>query len=245
MITAMGRFAKIWMLGAVCVVVAVSWAASAGHAEEPSTIRGPIYSLREPRQIEIEGVRLGMSEGAASDVLAARGYAPVANGLPGQINFYSADGKTRIAFEYSGDRSPRIIETIALQRSISGRDMMDVEARRAEILASLGRPSHWTRSVDRFGYPYDDFYYATNRVFPAEFVKVWGCRYNWRCSEDVDCRTYLRHMRTGGAISVDFGMSGYWIQAFDFSHYAARMRRDQAFMTRDLSGRVCPVPPIH
>lgn len=52
-------------------------------------------------------------------------------------------------------------------------------------------------------------------------------------------------MRTGGAISVDFGMSGYWIQAFDFSHYAARMRRDQNFMTRDLGAAVCPVPPIH
>jgi hypothetical protein len=244
MIAPMGRFAKIWTLGVVCAVVATSWVASAGQSGEPNVIRGPTYTLSELRQIEIEGVRLGMSEGAASDVLAGRGYTPVADGLPGELNFYSPDRQTRIAFEYLNDRRPRIVETIVLQRSISGRDMMDVEARRAEILASLGRPTHWTRSVDRFGYPYDDFYYATNRVFPADFVNVWGCRYNWRCS-DVDCRTYLRHMRTGAAISVDFGMSGYWIQAFDFSHYAARMRRDQNFMTRDLSAAVCRVLPIH
>jgi hypothetical protein len=240
----MGRFARIWMLAAVCVVMTAAWAASAGQVAEPSEVRGPTYPLRQLRQIEIEGVRLGMSEGTASDILAARGYTPVANSLPGQLNFYSADQQTRIAFDYANERGPRIIESIILQRSVDGREMMDVEARRAEILEMLGRPTEWTRAVDASGYPHDTFRYTSNRSLAANFLDVWSCQWNWRCA-DVDCRTYLSRMQNGGVIDVDFGMSGYWIQAFDLSHYARTMRRDRAFMARDLSDATCPVPYVH
>lgn len=244
----MGRFARIWMLAAVCAVVAGSWAFSPdarGNAQTgDSVVHGPTYSLRELREIEIEGVRLGMTEGMASDILAARGYTPVANSLPGQLNFYSTDRKTRIAFEYANERGPRIVESIILQRSVDPREMMDVEARRAEIAGMLGRPTEWTQGLDWAGYPHDTFRYTSNRSLASNFLDVWSCKWNWRCA-DTDCRTYLRRMQNGGVIDVDFGMSGYWIQAFDLSHYARRMREDRAFMARDLSDAACPVPYVH
>src|SRR5690606_28915305 len=138
----------IVMLCLIALALTAAWAASANQPEQRSEVRGPTYSLRQLRQIETEGVRLGMTEGTASDILAARGYTPVADSVPGQLNFYSADRKTRIAFDYANEQGPRIIESIILQRSIDGREMMDVETRRAEILAMLGRPTEWTRAVD-------------------------------------------------------------------------------------------------
>lgn len=235
----------IFMLCVIALTLTAAWAASADQAEQRSEVRGPTYSLRELREVEIEGVRLGMSEGTASDILAARGYTPVANGLPGQLNFYSADRKTRLAFDYANEHGPRIVESIVIQRSHTPQEMMDVEARRAEIVAMLGRPTQWVRSVDRFGYPYDEFYYTSNRTLAANFGEVWSCKYDWRCADDLDCRTYLRPMRNGGVISVSFSMSGYWLHAFDLSHSARELSQDQAFMARDLSGAVCPVPYIH
>src|SRR5690606_41437121 len=107
-------------------------------------------------------------------------------------------------------------------------------------------PAHYSLSLhDALPiYPHDTFRYTSNRSLAENFLDVWSCRWNWRCA-DTDCRAYLSRMQNGGVIDVDFGMSGYWIQAFDLSHYARRMRRDRAFMAYDLSERACPVPYVH
>lgn len=234
----------VFMFCVIALTLTAAWAASADQAAQPSVTNGPTYSLRQLREIEIEGVRLGMTEGTASDILAARGYTPVANSGPGQLNFYSPDHQTRIAFDYANERGPRIIESIILQRTIDPREMRDIEARRAEIVALFGRPTEWTRAVNWAGYPHDNLRYTSNRSLAPNFLEVWSCYWNWRCAS-ADCRTYLSRMRNGGAIDVDLAMDGYWVQAFDLSHYAQRMSRDRAFMARDLSARACPVPGIH
>lgn len=244
MIAPMGRFAKMLALGLVALVACTAWLVPSSLADQLGERAGPIYSSRELRRLEIEGVRLGMTEGEASDALTARGFTVVANGPPGRIHFYSPDRKTRIGLGYANEHGPRIVNNIGLQRSDIHDEMRDIEARRAEFVTQFGTPTRWTCAVEWSGFAHDKLLYASNQTIADNPLDIWACHFSWRCA-DVDCRSYLGAMRRGAMITIDLSPGGYFIEAYDFSAYASEMRQDRAFMARDTTGAICPTAPIH
>lgn len=242
----MGRFARIWMLAAVCVVVAATWAfAPDARGSSQTELRGPTYSQRALERFEIDGIHLGMSRDEIASTLASRGYTfSNPGGRQGEGHWSSARGGLFL-FDFVERNGVTVAESFVYDRPYTHEERQDLEARRADLLALLGRPTHWMQWRTGFGTIGDTFKYVSQRSQLPYVDDTWSCYMNWRCqaSQGTDCRPIVRSVR-GIVISGSFTAGGLSVEVADHRRRGAEFRRDRAFRTQDATGADCPILPM-
>ncbi len=244
MIAPMGRFAKFWVW---VVPVAMMLLATAAYATWEE-VEGPTYARERLRSVEIDGVHLGMRREEAAAALAVRGYRfENPSGVEGSGSFRSADGKADISIGYSEGAGVPQVESFTYRRAYTFEEVRDLEARRAELLAMFGRPTHWTRWVQEDGAIGDRLRYVSDRALLEDIDEASFCYSDWRCRTIVlqrDCRPYVQRVR-GAVVSASFIYRGIYIEVDDYGRRSAQLRRDPAFRARDVGDTYCHVPYIH
>jgi hypothetical protein len=246
MITAMGRFAKIWMLAAVFAVVSATWAFAPDARGDPQTeVRGPTYSQRALERFEIEGIHPGMSRDQVASTLGARGYQfRNPGGREGEGHWTNANGNLFL-FDFVNRDGVAVVESFVFDRAYTWDERHDIEARRADLIALLGRPTHWMQWRTSFGTIGDTFSYVSDRSQLPYLDDAWSCHLNWRCEvqQGTDCRSAVRRVR-GFVVSGSFTAGGLSVEVSDYRRRAAEFRPDRAFRTQDATGAYCPILPV-
>ena len=249
MLQLMGQFAKIWTFAlAVAVTLAVVLIEPDAASVTWEEVAGPTYSRQQLRRMEIDGVHLGMSESDVAAALIARGYRfENPSGVEGSGSYRSADGKVDFSIGYSEGRGQPEVESFTFMRAYTVEELLDLEARRSDILSILGRPTHWTRWVKADGEIGDRFRYLDDAALLDDIDEASSCYINWRCQTMVlhrDCRPYVRRVR-GAVITASFIYRGIYIEVDDYRRRSNELRRDPAFRAQDLGDAMCHVPSIH
>lgn len=247
MIAPMGRFAKIWMLAAVCVVVAANWAFSPDARGNAQTeVLGPTYTQRALERFEVEGIHVGMPRDEVASALAGRGYTfRNPGGREGEGHWSSADGELFL-FDFVDRNGVVVAESFVYDRPYTYEERQDLEARRADLVVLLGRPTHWMQWRTGFGTIGDTFKYVSQRSQLPYLDDAWSCYVNWRCEaeEGTDCRSAVRRVR-GLVVRGSFTAGGLSVEVTDYRRRAAAFRRDRAFLEQDTSGAMCPIIGLH
>lgn len=248
MIGLMGRFAKILMLAVACVVVAASWAfAPDARGNSQTEMRGPTYSQRALARFEIEGVHVSMPRDQVAATLTSRGYQfRNPGGREGEGHWSNANGNLFL-FDFVDRGGVAVVESFVFDRSYTWDERHDLEARRADLLALLGRPTHWVQWRTGFGTIGDYFRYVSDRSQLEHFDAAWSCYAgDWRCDaiEGTDCRPAVRRVR-GLVVSGSFTAGGLSVEVSDYSRRASELLRDRAFRRQETAGALCPVFTVH
>jgi hypothetical protein len=247
MIALMGRFAKLWTMIAALAVTAASWsiaATASGGAQ--IEVEGPVYSQRALAHLEIHGIRLGLPRDQVGLTLAAQNYR-LLNPTRQEGGGYWEGPEGRFLFDFIDRDGVPVVESFTHDMFYSTTEMANVEARRAELLALLGRPTQWTQWVRDSGQISDRFSYVSQRPQLGYLDTAWSCYAgDWRCDalHGDDCRPAVRHV-AGIVISGYFTLSGLSVEVRDYRRRSAALRRDPAFRAQDTSGAICPIPMIH
>lgn len=245
MITAMGRFAKIWMLGAVAcatlVAALIGPSAAQGSWEQ---VDGPVYSASTLRNIELDGIHLGLTREQVATAMAARGFENLYPDDDGGV-FRSPDG-VRIELGYESRGGREIVDSF----SYSIFDFRDPNfaARRDAIVASLGPPTRRTRSITEDGRMGATMRFVTDRRLIDEVALAGFCYVtDWRCtalSLHRDCRPTVRQVRSV-VIAGGYGDNHVRITVDDYAARSHALLHDRAFLAQDTTGAICLVPSIH
>lgn len=248
MITAMGRFAKILMLAAVCMVVAGSCVfAPNARGNSQTEVRGPTYSQRALARFEIDGIHLGMSRDEVASTLASRGYQfRNPGGREGEGHWSNANGNLFL-FDFLIRDGVSVAESFSFDRAYSWDERHDLEARRTDLIALLGRPTHWVQWRTGLGTIGDHFRYVSDRSQIEHFDTAWSCYAgDWRCDAvwGTDCRPAVRRVR-GMVVSGSFTAGGLSIEVSDYGRRSLELRRNRAFRDQDTTGAVCTILSVH
>lgn len=246
MIAPMGRFARIWMLAAVCVVAAASWAfAPDARGNAQTEVLGPTYSQHALEDFEIDGIHLGMPRDQVASTLADRGYTfRNPGGREGEGHWSSARGELFL-FDFVERGGVTVVESFVYDRPYTYEERQDLDARRADLIALLGRPTHWMQWRTGFGTIGDTFKYVSQRSQLQHVDDAWSCYVDWRCQaqQGTDCRPAVQRVR-GLVVSGSFTAGGLSVEVTDYRRRAAEFRRDRAFRTQDATGAYCPILPV-
>jgi hypothetical protein len=247
MIALMGRFAKLRTVMAALAVTAAGWCiAATASSGAQIEVEGPVYSQRALAQLEIHGIRLGLSRDEVGLILAAQNYR-LLNPARQEGGGYWEGPEGRFFFDFIDRDGLSVVESFTYERFYSTTEMANVEARRAELLTLVGRPTQWTRWVRDSGQISDSFSYVSQRAQLEYLDTAWSCYAgDWRCDalRGDDCRPAVRHV-AGIVISGYFTLSGLSVEVSDYRRRSAALRRDPAFRAQDTSGAICPIPMIH
>jgi hypothetical protein len=161
--------------------------------------------------------------------------------------FRSADDRIWMLLGYRGGQSVRTLSSYTYWVHYTADDVSDVEARRADLIALLGRPTHWVRWINERNEIGDRFVYVPHRGQVDVLDHAMSCYANWECASLVgglDCRPVVRHVR-GPVIHGSFGYRMLHLTVHDYGPEARELLSNSAFRRRELSHGVCAIPTIH
>lgn len=220
-------------------------------------VEGPTYSRARLRAFRILGVHLGMPLEQARPELLARGFAERphrdvdTDRETGEFvaMFFTARFGEAAGLSYAaGPGGADAITSIVYYRPLTGEELRQIEARRHEIVAEYGAPSHWWRWDDG-GRINDAMAYVTRAPLRDSGFRqhVWSCYVDWRCGAAgrVDCRGIMARAREP-MLEIAFVRGGVDYRLADYAQqYALLRRRQPDFTDPRFRPETCPAFPPH
>jgi hypothetical protein len=217
-------------------------------------VDGPLYSASDLRSRRILGVHLGMPVEAARRELTTRSYVHRYTNEPGVgdsnewVDYFSDPSGGSITLSYvRPDGGPGLISALRHDRLLTEEEERQIEARRAEIVAEHGVPSHWFRWNNGGRVGDNMAYVAGARLRDADLRQdVWSCYANWRCTtaRGINCRRLLARVREP-VLTIAFIYRGVSYELEDYALQYDSLRRSSDFADPRSRPRLCPIRSAH
>jgi hypothetical protein len=209
---------------------------------------GPRYSAAAIRQMEVEGVHLGMARERVRAEMAARGFQRTSTD-DGESNFHSdlyIRANDHLETRYLGRGQLRVarMSFIHLTRPPVHQPLSAVDraADRQFLVQLFGEPT----SSRVFSEHYEEYVY-TPRPLADDASTITGCYFGWQCQTalyNADCpRTIQRNPKV--IIVAIWTDTGPGADIIDLEAYAPSLLRNHHFVERNTRAEACITVPIH